>query len=156
MSFNNIIVSGIQMHHTAEYIANVFWSQNIAQIKSIILTPYLYNSSFYQTAYIHIESWGDSEAAYNFIKRLQNKQKITKIVHNVEDWWPVAINTMEAKTLIKLYQYSGKQLTTFDNTYYNKDVDVDIEEIDREIAIEIALLKSGNVTLRKYQQSFVV
>ena len=149
---NNLIVSGIQMHHTAEYIANVFWSQNIAQIKSIVLTPYLYKSTFYQTAYIHIETWGDSESAYNFMKRLQNKTKITKIVHQIEDWWPVAINTMETKTIMNLYQHSGKYLTTFDKSYYVKEEPTDFDTISDEELMHL----SKNVTLRPHQMSFAV
>jgi len=140
------------MHHTAEYIANVFWSQNIAQIKSIVLTPYLYKSTFYQTAYIHIESWGDSESAYNFMKRLQNKTKITKIVHQVEDWWPVAINTMETKTIMNLYQHSGKYLTTFDKSYYVKEEPTDFDTISDEELMRL----SKNVTLRPHQMLFAV
>jgi len=140
------------MHHTAEYIANVFWSQNIAQIKSIVLTPYLYKSTFYQTAYIHIESWGDSESAYNFMKRLQNKTKITKIVHQIEDWWPVAINTMETKTIMNLYQHSGKYLTTFDKSYYVKEEPTDFDTISDEELMHL----SKNVTLRPHQMSFAV
>lgn len=115
------------MQYTAEYIANIFWSQGIAKVKSIVLTPYLYNSSFYQTAYIHIDSWCDSEIAYNFIKRLQDKQKTTRIVHHVDDWWPVKINTMEANTIMKLYQYSGKNLTTFEESYYQKYTNTETE-----------------------------
>ena len=140
------------MHHTAEYIANVFWSQNIAQIKSIVLTPYLCKSTFYQTAYIHIESWGDSESAYNFMKRLQNKTKITKIVHQIEDWWPVAINTMETKTIMNLYQHSGKYLTTFDKSYYVKEEPTDFDTISDEELMRL----SKNVTLRPHQMSFAV
>lgn len=140
------------MHHTAEYIANVFWSQNIAQIKSIVLTPYLCKSTFYQTAYVHIESWGDSESAYNFMKRLQNKTKITKIVHQIEDWWPVAINTMETKTIMNLYQHSGKYLTTFDKSYYVKEELTDFDTISDEELMHL----SKNVTLRPHQMSFAV
>ena len=140
------------MHHTAEYIANVFWSQNIAQIKSIVLTPYLYKSTFYQTAYIHIETWGDSESAYNFMKRLQNKTKITKIVHQVEDWWPVAINTMEPKTLMNLYQHSGKYLTSFDKSYYVKEEPTELDTISDEELMRV----SKNVTLRPHQMSFAI
>ena len=149
---NNLIVSGIQLQYTAEYITNVFWSQNIAQIKSIVLTPYLYKSTFYQTAYIHIENWGDSESAYNFMKRLQNKTKITKIVHQVEDWWPVAINTMEPKTLMNLYQHSGKYLTTFDKSYYIKEEPTELDTISDEELMRL----SKNVTLRPHQLSFAV
>lgn len=150
MSFNNIIVTGIQMNITAEYIANTFWNQSIARIKSIILTPYLYNSTFYQTAYIHVAEWCDSEIAYNFIKRLQNRQKITRVVHQVDDWWPVAINTMEIKTIMNLMQYSGKYLTTFDLSYYIK------EEIDTVCQVEEELKLSKNITLRPHQISYAL
>ena len=149
MSYN-LIVSGIQMHHTAEYIANTFWNQHIAQIKSIVLTPYIYHSTIYQTAYIHIDKWCDSEIAYNFITRLKDKQKITKIVHYVDDWWPVTINTMEHKTIMMLYQHSGKYLTTFKPSYYIKEQEQEINYLSDEELLHL----SKNVTLRQHQVSF--
>lgn len=148
MSTCNLIVSGIQIHHNAEYIANTFWNQNIAQIKSIILTPYLHNSTFYQTAYIHIQTWCDTEIAYNFIKRLQDKRKVTKIVHYVDDWWPVSINRMNIKTLMQMYKYSGKYLTKFNQSYYIK------EETNSDLDIVLNTELSKNVTLRPHQLSF--
>ena len=41
MSIKSLMIANVESQHTAEYIANVFWNQNIAQVNSITLIPYL-------------------------------------------------------------------------------------------------------------------
>ena len=110
MSIKRIMISRIQPHYTAEYIANVFWKHRIAQVKSITLFPYLQGSNVYQRAYITIDTWSDSEVAYNFIQRLKQKSKPTRIVYKDDLWWPVKINT----------NIAGWRRTVFPECYFNK------------------------------------
>ena len=110
MSIKRIMIFRIQPQYTAEYIANVFWKHRIAQVKSITLFPYLQGSNVYQRAYITIDNWSDSEVAYNFIQRLKQKSKPTRIVYKDDLWWPVKINT----------NIAGWRRTVFPESYFNK------------------------------------
>ena len=88
------MISNAEGVNNSEYIANAFWSQNIAQVSSIVLLPYLKNNKLCQMAYIEIASWCDSEVAYNFIRRLKVLEGEARLNHNLnEDWWAVQINT---------------------------------------------------------------
>ena len=88
------MISNADGVNNSEYIANAFWSQNIAQVSSIVLLPYLKNNKLCQMAYIEIAGWCDSEVAYNFIRRLKVLEGEARLNHNLnEDWWAVQINT---------------------------------------------------------------
>jgi hypothetical protein len=93
MSINNLMISCVESQYTQEYIANVFWNQRIARVRSITLIPYLKNDIVCSIAYITIEQWGDSEASYNFIQRLKDDTKEARIIHRDEEWWLVKPNT---------------------------------------------------------------
>jgi len=94
MSITSLMISNAEGVNNSEYIANAFWSQNIAQVSSIVLLPYLKNNKLCQMAYIEIASWCDSEVAYNFIRRLKVLEGEARLNHNLnEDWWAVQINT---------------------------------------------------------------
>jgi hypothetical protein len=93
MSIKSLMINCVESQYSQEYIANVFWRQNIAKVSTITLIPYLNNSKICRIAYINIAQWCDSEAAYNFIQRLKDSSKEARIVHNDDEWWPVQINT---------------------------------------------------------------
>jgi hypothetical protein len=113
------MISNTEGVKNSEYIANVFWSQNLAQVSSIVLLPYLKNNKLCQMAYIEIASWCDSEVAYNFIRRLKVLEGEARLNHNLnEDWWAVQINT----------HYNGQPFTdastvTFSQKNFVKTVD---------------------------------
>lgn len=109
------MISRILPQYTAEYIANVFWNHNIAQVSSITLLPYLQGSSVFHTAYVSIATWGDSEVAYNLIQRLKDDSKKSRIVHQDDLWWPVKINTHNTGNL-----YLGPYTTTFPESYFKR------------------------------------
>jgi hypothetical protein len=93
MSVKSLMINCVETQYTQEYIANVFWNQCIAKVSSITLMPYLKNEEIYNMAYIAIEEWCDSEAAYNFIQRLNDSSKEARIVYDEDNWWPVQINS---------------------------------------------------------------
>jgi hypothetical protein len=87
----------VESRFTAEYIANAFWNQRIAQVKTITLIPYLKNTVMFQMAYVVIENWCDSEVAYNFIKRLQKAEGEgegeVRLIHRTDEWWPIQLSS---------------------------------------------------------------
>jgi hypothetical protein len=151
----------IESQYTAEYIANVLWKQRIAQVSSIVLIPYLKNTSVVHTAYITIASWCDSEIAYNFIQRLKDGSKETRIVHNSDEWWSIHINTHNSGNIF-LCNYS----TIFPSNYFERDEtqckqidlkdiqDLVKEEIREQEMLDRAVSRSHNVTLRAHQVAF--
>lgn len=114
--------------YIGHYIVDKFSKNNIANIDKIIIEPYKLshiksNKHKFCSAYLRIQSWHDTENAYNFIKRLQNENKETRFIHNMDDWWTVRIN-----------KYQHKLNTTPKNAkiYYHmnvvNDINIDILE----------------------------
>ena len=134
MSITSLMISNAEGVKNSEYIANSFWSQNIAQVSSIVLLPYLKNNKLCQMAYIEIASWCDSEVAYNFIRRLKLLEGEARLNHNLnEDWWAVQINT----------HYNGQPFTdastvTFSQKNFVKTVD-EVEDGETLTDTEIEL-----------------
>ena len=162
MSINSLMIPCVESQYTQEYIANVFWRQHIAKVSSITLIPYLKNGEIYNIAYITIYNWCDSEAAYNFIHRVQNPYKEARIVHHDDNWWPIQLNTHNNGD-IKVGTYT----VDFDSSYFKKveydtdscsDYEFSIDEqidFETELRIQNALQNSQNVTLRPGQQAFI-
>ena len=129
MSINSVMISRILPEYTAEYIANVFWNRNIAQVSSVTLLPYLQDSILFQTAYVNIAAWTDSEIAYNFIERLKDTTKNARIVHHEDFWWPVKINTHNDGNISV-----GPYTTTFPETYFKRYDKIPEYNVDQVIA----------------------
>ncbi len=140
MSIKSLMIANVETQFTAEYIANVFWNQKIAQVSSITLIPYLKDTEIVQMAYITIQSWCDSEVAYNFIQRVKVSEGEARLIHQSDDWWSVQINTHNDGIL-----FVGDYTTNFTDSYFIK------EEI-----IKKTVAKSQNVTLRTHQSAYVM
>jgi hypothetical protein len=157
-TITSLVISCVEMQYTAEYIANVFWAQGIAQVSSITLIPYPTNTEYLQVAYIDIGSWCDTEVAYNFLQRLKDINKETRLVHTSENWWPVEVNMNN----VFMFNYS----TSFPPDYYEKEIvepksdlkelqDLILADMDAEEAMYAnAYNNSQYVTLRPYQLAF--
>lgn len=110
----SLVLPCIEISYTPEYIANAFWNQRIAQVSNITLIPYPTNTDgCLQMAYIYIGSWCDTEVAYNFLQRLKDINKESRLVHYCEEWWPVEINMNN----VFMLNYS----TSFPPSYYEKE-----------------------------------
>ena len=116
MSIKSVMINCVESQYTQEYIANVFWRQHIAKVGSITLIPYLKNGEICSIAYVNIDQWCDSEAAYNFIQRLKDSSREVRIVHQDDDWWPVQINTHNNGEI-----YVGAYTLAFPSSYFVRD-----------------------------------
>lgn len=95
-AIKSIYIPRIDPAFSAEFIANIFNKNGIAELNRIYLEPYktrLNNVCYnYNRAYIGIKSWQDTEAAYNFIERLRSPSHEARIVYTDDNWWSVDIN----------------------------------------------------------------
>jgi hypothetical protein len=139
------MIANVDSQQCAKNIANVFLNQNIAQVSSITLIPYLKETEILQMAYIDIEYWCDSEVAYNFLQRLKVPEGEARLVYATDDWWPVQINTHNNGQLL-----AGVYTTTFSYSYIEKN------KMFEEEKIEYAVANSKNVTLRAHQSAYVM
>jgi hypothetical protein len=96
-AITSIFIPRIETEFNAEFIAEVFNRNDIAQVSRIYIKPYKSiikknGLNKYNRAYIDIKEWYSTEAAYNFIKRLINPNREARIIYSEDNWWPVEIN----------------------------------------------------------------
>lgn len=114
----SIYIPRIESEIDANFIANVFDKNGIAQVSSIYIEPY--KNSVYNRAYIGIKLWHDTESAFNFIAQLHNPIREARFVYMDDNWWPVYINKYPAKLAS-----SKRVLTLFEEKhveFYNDDI----------------------------------
>lgn len=113
----NLMITCLEGEYTQEYIANVFWNLHIAKVSNITLIPFINKQSeICNIAYIKVNQWCESEAAYNFIRRLNAPDKEARIVHREYKWWPVQINTHNNGDISV-----GTYTVQFDSAYFERE-----------------------------------
>lgn len=82
----------------AEFIANAFDKLGIAKVSRIATEKSTdRGSKKYKRVYVGIKFWHDTEAAFNFIRRVRNPKIETRFVYQDDNWWPVEINRFPHK-----------------------------------------------------------
>lgn len=132
MSVNRIVILKVNPEHNADYIANVFWEQDIGKVSSITLIPQIYNQVISNIAYIYFHSFCDSEAAYKFIDSMKCDSFV--FCHNPNsnenNLWVLQKNTHHSGELLvgeftKIFTPSGFEY--FDAVHFEEETV--IEEI---------------------------
>jgi hypothetical protein len=124
---SSVYIRHVEKHINADYILKVFSSNDIAKVGKVVFEAYKKtnkNKQLYKHAYVEIENWHDTEAAYNFIKRLQNPQKETRIIHNDDNWWLVEVNKYSAK----LDKKNRTELSNILSESHNYGIKIDLEK----------------------------
>ena len=120
------------------YVANTFLKQNIAKINDITLIPYWRNGVVVYVGFITILEWFDTENSYNFIQKLKNPSKETRMVYDDDDWWVIQLNTGdECNFAVENYTVYFSYPTDFEL----EDVE-DVEEVEvEEVVIPMPVLE---------------
>ena len=116
------------------YVANTFLKQNIAKINDITLIPYWRNGVVVYVGFITILEWFDTENSYNFIQKLKNPSKETRMVYDDDDWWVIQLNTGdECNFAVENYTVYFSYPTDFEIE------DVEVEEVEdvEEVEVEV-------------------
>lgn len=144
------LIINLDVKCSAEYICNLFWEQNIAQINSITMLPYLSTTGMKNYAVIDVRHWCDTEIAYNFIQRLKVPEGEARLIHTDEQWWPVHMTTIENCHMNNNYHY---YTTMFPKSYYEEDTS--IEDALTTLLFEQALAKK-DATLQEHSLACVI
>jgi hypothetical protein len=126
----SIYLPSIQKNTNAEFIAHIFERNDIAQVSRVAIEFNKKNKKY--AAYIAIDSWNDTENAYNFIARLKNPNKEARIVYKDDDWWVAEINYLPHK----LYTSNKKRVITI---FSNKKEEDNFCDFDRTRQLKTAL-----------------
>jgi hypothetical protein len=148
-TITSIYIPKIDIKFNAEFIAEIFDRNGIAEISRIYIEPFTTiiknkEGNNFNRAYIEIKSWYDTENAYNFIECIRNPVKEARIVYGHNSWWTAEINNYPEKLYTKT-----RVLTVFKNnidedelsttavadeyTHYKKNLSKKIHYIDYNI-----------------------
>ena len=132
---STIVISGIEEGYTAEYIANTLWKQGLAQVKCITMLPYIehYTNTIHYTAYTDIQEWSDTEAAFNFIKRL-TRTNTARIVHHDDLHWHASFTPDYNANRNELLQHLATHFNTsyFHKFHFSQEDEYEDEELEDE------------------------
>lgn len=107
----SLYIPHVEKNFNAEYIADIFSRNGLAQVSRVYIEPYktiIKNRLNYNRAYILIDSWHETEAAYSFIQRLRNPSAEARLVHSDDNWWAVDINRNPS-----VFKTNNRVLTVF-------------------------------------------
>lgn len=125
------MIMNVETHFNHNFIADLFWRQNIAKVSLVTLVPYLKNEEVFYIAYITIGEWFNNIIAYNFMEKLMKEEGEARLIYEDENWWPVQINRHNDGTITV-----GAYTVQFTNNYfdrYEQEV-ADIENALNEIS----------------------
>lgn len=115
---SSIYIPHVEKKYTAEFIAEVFLKNGIAKVSRVAIETYKNNINTdldkYKQAYVEIESWCETETAYNFIQRLKTPFLEARLVYEDDFWWSVEINNFPEK--LSSNYYNDNILTIFKDT----------------------------------------
>ena len=117
----SLMINRIPTTLNASQIAREFWQQDVAKVLSITMIPYMFDTEIFYTAYLNIDTWADSEKAYDFIRELQNNDAHIKFSDQV---YKVQTNTHNNGNLL-LVNYT----TQFADSFYATDEDEAVSPI---------------------------
>ena len=119
---NSVFIPRIEKKVNAEFIVDVFSRNGIAEVSKVFIET---NKTKYNRAYVAIKSWHGTKTAENFIKRLMNPYRETRLVYNADDnWWVVEVNKDSSKLEI-----SSNVLTIFRDKELFIDDDLSLQAI---------------------------
>jgi hypothetical protein len=121
----SLLIRSIGNHITHNFIANIFWQKEIAQVSSVTLIPQSPNNDGEITyvAYITFETYCETEAAYDFICRL--KEGFYNFQYEQGKFWVV-----EKGNHIDGEIYIEKQTEFYDRYYYEDDGNIHLPVYD--------------------------
>ena len=111
MNFKNIMIHQVKTHYTAEHIAFTLLTKEICHISSITLIPQIDNGEIYNIAYIDIDMYCDTEAAYEFIHSIKDGLFILHHDNDVDNPWTFQLNT---------HNFGGLSVGTFTTQFTQK------------------------------------
>ena len=113
MTIKSIIINKVNTIYTADHIAFTLLIKEICHVSSITLIPQIDDADIYYIAYIDIDSYCDTEAAYEFIHHIKNGIFTLHHDNDPDNLWTFQLNTHNFGGL------SVGSFTTFYNYKYN-------------------------------------
>jgi hypothetical protein len=149
---------------THQGIQELFYKNNIADVSEVTILPEFIQGQLINRAYIQVEAWHESEAAFNFIKEMQSKRGAIITDDEYENFCIVKTNktnqkqnnqkttnqkttnqkTTNQKTTnqskyTRHFQSISKQIMEAQIQEYEAELEQEMQQLERESKIQIAI-----------------
>jgi hypothetical protein len=135
MTVKNIMICNIKPKYSSMYISDVLEKKEIAKVSSITLIPEIKNGEIFNIGYVDIDTYCDTEAAYEFIKNIKSGYAVFCHDDNAEDnIWIFQKNTHNSGGLCvgtyttKFYHHENERL---------HELQFPIDDIDNYLTDEV-------------------
>ena len=146
-AITSLYISKIEKCFNSEFISSIFIKNGIAIVSKILLEPHKKNEK-YNRAFIEIKEWCDTESAFNFIIRLRDPIRETRIVYCEDNWWTIEINKFP-----NVFNKKTNILTVFyDINENNVDIDIDNLSMATVFVTEDQSIDFDNIDYEKTRQ----
>lgn len=150
---NTFVINNIAPEVSVEYIGYKMYKLGIAKIKSVTIGNVVgeHNIEYQRSATVTVEQWCETEAAYNFLKKLNNSSIVEFVIHYApRHTW----NIIRSEDFGDCYGYiTIKSFAIFDKNYYdNLEHRIKLDPVNWRINDHECF--NANVTLRRHQSHF--
>jgi len=138
--------------YTHQGIQELFYKNNIADVTEVTILPEFIQGQLIRRAYVKVEAWHETEAAYNFIKEMQSKRGAIIYSEDSENFCIVKTNKNKAtinqnqkqkqnqsSKYTKQFASISKQLMEAQIQEYEAELEQEMQELEREARIQIAI-----------------
>ena len=138
---------------THQGIQELFYKNNIADVTEVTILPEFVQGQLINRAYIQVEAWHESEAAFNFIKEMQSKRGAIISDDEYENFCIVKTNKNKTTTnktnktnkkisqskYTRNFQSISKQIMEAQIQEYEAEREQEMQQLERETSIQIAI-----------------
>ena len=135
---------------THQGIQELFYKNNIADVTEVTILPEFVQGQLINRAYIQVEAWHESEAAFNFIKEMQSKRGAIISDDEYENFCIVKTNKNKTTTnktnqktsqskYTRNFQSISKEIMEAQIQEYEAEREQEMQQLERETSIQIAI-----------------
>ena len=147
--------------YTHQGIQELFYKNNIADVNEVTILPEFVEGQLINRAYVQVEEWHDSEAAFNFIKEMQSKRgAIISSLDDDDDNYFIVKKQIQQKNIkqnnikqknnqqnlkptqskyTKYFQSITKQNLDAQILEYEAELEQELQQLERETRVQIAI-----------------
>lgn len=112
----SLFIDNVEDYVNADYIAKVFYENDIATLSRITLIPYERCKEYgnevivgiYFKAYIEVMEWHNSPMAFKIRVALNDINREPRLIHDLDKWWAIKINNKP----FMCYETKNKEYTS--------------------------------------------
>jgi len=124
--------------YTHQGIQELFYKNNIADVNEVTILPEFVQGQLINRAYVQVEEWHDSEAAFNFIKEMDSKRgAIISSLDDDNENFCIVKKQIQQKNIKQNLKPIQSKYTKYFQSITKQNLDAQIQEYEAELEQEM-------------------